>query len=63
MFQKQYLWQEAAFVIDSNRGASYIGRAEEWIKLKENYLSHMRDDLKRSATEINATIERINPQQ
>lgn len=59
LYRKQYLWQEAAFVMDSHRGATMIGRAEEWMKLKEQHLGFKRKELDRSANVIRKTIERL----
>lgn len=59
LYRKQYLWQEAAFVMDSHRGATLIGRAEEWMRLKENHLEFKRGELERSANVIKSTIERL----
>ncbi|CAR26632.1 hypothetical protein ZYGR_0H04500 [Zygosaccharomyces rouxii] len=59
LYRKQYLWQEAAFVMDSHRGATMIGRAEEWMKLKEQHLGFRRKELDRSASVIRKTIERL----
>ncbi|AQZ15640.1 GMC2 (YLR445W) [Zygosaccharomyces parabailii] len=59
LYRKQYLWQEAAFVKDSHRGATLIGRAEEWMRLKENHLEFKQAELASSANVIKTTIERL----
>lgn len=59
LHRNQYLWQEAAFVMDSHRGATMIGKAEEWMKLKEQHLGFKRKELDRSANVIRKTIERL----
>lgn len=59
LYRKQYLWQEAAFVMDSHRGATMIGRAEEWMKFKEQHLGYKRKELEKSASVIRKTVERL----
>lgn len=59
-WQKQYLWQESAFTIDSHRGASRIGVAEEWMKAKESHLEFMVQEFTKSAQVIKKTIEGLS---
>lgn len=47
------------FLIDSQTGASMIGKAEEWMKLKEQHLEHKGVQLDRSANVIKSAIERL----
>lgn len=57
--KKQYLWQESVFLIDSQTGASVIGKAEEWMKSKEQHLEYKGVQLDRSANAIKSAIERL----
>lgn len=59
MEQKQYLWQEAAFVLDSHRGALLFNRSKGWMDAKEKHLEYKRKELDRSAKVIKTTIERL----
>ncbi|QLL32423.1 hypothetical protein HG536_0C05920 [Torulaspora globosa] len=59
LYRKQYLWQESVFLIDSQTGASVIGKAEEWMKLKEQHLEYKGVQLDRSANVIKSAIERL----
>lgn len=45
--------------MDSHRGATLIGKAEEWMRLKERHLDFKRGELDRSANVIKSTIERL----
>ncbi|CEP61675.1 Gmc2p LALA0_S03e08262g [Lachancea lanzarotensis] len=59
-YKKQYLWQEAAFTMDSHRGATRIGLAERWIASKETHLEYMRQELSSSARVIKRTLEDLS---
>ncbi|SCU90516.1 LAME_0E08900g1_1 [Lachancea meyersii CBS 8951] len=59
-YRKQYLWQEAAFTIDSHRGAARIGHAETWVVHKEMHLEYMRQELSSSARVIRRTLEELS---
>ncbi|SCU97786.1 LAFA_0G13256g1_1 [Lachancea sp. 'fantastica'] len=59
-YRKQYLWQEAAFTIDSHRGATRIGFAESWIASKETHLEYTRQELSSSARVIKRTLEDLS---
>lgn len=62
VYKKWFMWQEAAFTIDSHRGATRIGKAESWIKSKELHLKHTRNELDSSAKVIRTTIEDLSRQ-
>ncbi|SCV04873.1 LANO_0G13300g1_1 [Lachancea nothofagi CBS 11611] len=59
-YRKQYLWQEAAFTIDSHRGAARIGVSESWVVNKETHLEYMRQELSSSARVIKKTLEELS---
>ncbi|CUS20177.1 LAQU0S01e00738g1_1 [Lachancea quebecensis] len=59
-YRKQYLWQEAAFTIDSHRGAARIGAAETWVIEKELHLESKRQELSSSAQIIKKTLEGLS---
>ncbi|SCU98683.1 LADA_0H14708g1_1 [Lachancea dasiensis] len=59
-YRRQYLWQEAAFTIDSHRGATRIGVAESWIVGKEGNLEFTRQELSTSARVIKKTLEELS---
>lgn len=58
--KKQYLWQESVFLMDSQTGATVVGKAEEWMKLKEQHLERKCMELDRSANVIKCAIERLS---
>ncbi|AAS52820.1 AER137Wp [Eremothecium gossypii ATCC 10895] len=58
-FKKQLLWQEAAFTVDSHRGATRFGAAESWMKSKETHLEQKRRELNASARIIKSTLENL----
>lgn len=45
--------------MDSQTGATVVGKAEEWMKLKEQHLERKGADLDRSASTIKRAIERL----
>lgn len=59
LYRKLYLWQESVFLKDSQTGATVVGRAEEWMKLKEHQLDRKGAELDRSASAIKCAIERL----
>ncbi|CDO92235.1 unnamed protein product [Kluyveromyces dobzhanskii CBS 2104] len=60
VYKKQFMWQEAAFTIDSHRGATRIATSETWMKSKEKYLQYTRKELDNSAHVIKTTIEELS---
>ncbi|CAH02146.1 Gmc2p [Kluyveromyces lactis] len=60
VYKKHFMWQEAAFTIDSHRGATRIANAEMWMKSKEAYLQYTRKELDTSAKVIKTTIEDLS---
>ncbi|EDO16096.1 hypothetical protein Kpol_1001p8 [Vanderwaltozyma polyspora DSM 70294] len=57
--KSQYLWQEAAFVLDSHHGAMVFNRSKDWVNAKERHLDFKRKELDQSADVIKKTIERL----
>ncbi|CCD27169.1 Gmc2p NDAI_0J02770 [Naumovozyma dairenensis CBS 421] len=60
LYRKQGVWQEAAFIMDSHRGAAAISKAEEWMTLKEDHLKHKSSELEKFAKDIGTTLERLS---
>lgn len=60
VYKRWFMWQEAAFTIDSHRGAARIAKAETWVKSKESYLIHTRNELDNSGKVIKSTIEELS---
>lgn len=59
LYKKYLLWQEAAFTIDSHRGATRFGKAETWMRAKEANLEYKRKELNQSARVIIDTLKNL----
>ncbi|AMD22079.1 HGL261Wp [Eremothecium sinecaudum] len=60
LYKKHVLWQEAAFTIDSHRGAMRFGKAESWMKAKEAHLEYKRKELNQSAKVITSALQSLS---
>jgi len=52
-------WQEAGFSFDAHRGLKFINNHEEWMKLKEKYLSYRQQQLDSTVKEIADSVGRL----
>ncbi|CAM9010545.1 unnamed protein product [Wickerhamomyces anomalus] len=53
------IWQESAYILDSEKVAKRLGNQEEWINSKEAYLNHTRNELVKSAQLIDNAIKNL----
>lgn len=53
------IWQESAYILDSEKVAKRLGNQEEWINSKEAYLNHTTNELVKSAQLIDNAIKNL----
>lgn len=53
------IWQESAYILDSEKVAKRLGNQKEWINSKEAYLNHTRNELVKSAQLIDNAIKNL----